>query len=84
MTVMGMPIRKAAGTTMLIIIPIALGGGIGYYHLGYLDKQLLLEVAGSLILGAYLGAKFTKRVPVRYLQAAVVLLPITGGAILLL
>jgi uncharacterized membrane protein YfcA len=84
MILLGLPIRQAAGTTMLVIIPIAIGGGAGYYHLGYLNMQLLAAVAGSMILGSYLGAKFTKRVPVRYLQTATVLFPIAGSAIMLL
>ncbi|WP_308638353.1 sulfite exporter TauE/SafE family protein [Paenibacillus silvisoli] len=83
MTVLGMPVRLAAGTTMLVIIPIALGGGMGYYQLGDVDGRLLLQVTASLMLGAYVGAKCTKRIPIPYLKTAIVLLPMTGGAILL-
>ncbi|RAP75834.1 sulfite exporter TauE/SafE family protein [Paenibacillus montanisoli] len=83
MSVLGMPVRLAAGTTMLVIIPIAIGGGMGYYQLGDVEGWLLLQVTASLMLGSYLGAKFTKRIPIPYLKTAIVMLPMTGGSILL-
>jgi uncharacterized membrane protein YfcA len=83
MAVLGMPVRIAAGTTMLVIIPIALGGGLGYYSLGHVDLGLLIQVSVSVMLGSYIGAKFTKRVPSPVLQTAMVVFPMIGGAILL-
>ncbi len=82
--VLGLSARLAAGTTMAIIVPIALGGGLGYYRTGHLDPWLLAAVAPSIMLGSYLGAKLTGRVPVRWLQRAIVAVPITGGLILLI
>jgi len=35
MMVLGLSIRQSAGTTMLVIIPIAVGGGMGYYQQGF-------------------------------------------------
>ncbi|WP_211093499.1 sulfite exporter TauE/SafE family protein [Cohnella fermenti] len=84
MAVLGLSIRQAAGTTMMVIIPIAIGGGAGYYQLGHLDVRLLLEVAGGVMLGSYIGAKFTRRVRTVVLQTAMVLLPMVGAAILML
>lgn len=84
MALLGMSVRRAAGTTMFIIIPIAWSGGMGFYQMGYLDLQLLAQVAVSIMLGSYLGAKFTKRVPSYYLKPAMVMVPIVGGSILLL
>jgi len=83
MTLLGMSVRQAAGTTMMIIIPIALSGGMSFYRLGHLDLPLLALVGASMMAGSYIGAKFTKRVAVRYLQAAVVMVPIIGGIIIL-
>jgi uncharacterized membrane protein YfcA len=83
MTLLGMSVRYAAGTTMLIIIPIACSGGIGFYRMGYFDVPLLAQVSFSIMLGSYIGAKFTKLVPAYYLKLAIVMVPIIGGCILL-
>ncbi len=80
---MGMSVRRSAGTTMLIILPIALSGGIGYYQFGYLDMTLLLQVVSGIMLGTYIGAKFTKRVPAVALKTAMVTMPMIGATILL-
>ncbi|MBD2864947.1 sulfite exporter TauE/SafE family protein [Paenibacillus oceani] len=84
MSLLGMPARLAAGTTMLVIVPIALGGGAGYYDLGYMDVPLTVQVTAGVMFGSYVGAKFTRRVRPLHLQTAMVIVPITGGAILLL
>lgn len=84
MAILGMSVRKSAGTTMLVIILIAIAGGTGYYHLGYLNLQLLAEVVFGTMLGSYIGAKFTKRVPARILKTAMVLFPMIGGSLLLI
>jgi len=77
-----MTIYQSAGTTMLVILPIALLGGLGYMIGGYLDITLLLKVTIGLMTGAYMGAKFTKRLPPAVLKTAMVLVPILGGLML--
>ena len=77
-----MTIYQSAGTTMLVILPIALLGGLGYMVGGYLDVPLLLKVTIGLMTGAYIGAKFTKRLPPAVLKTAMVLVPILGGLML--
>ncbi len=84
MLLLGMSMRYAAGTTMLVIMPIALAGGAGYFTIGYLDVHLLVAVVIGTMTGAYIGAKFTKRVPQIWLKTCMVLTPMIGGAILLL
>lgn len=84
MAILGMPIQQSAGTTMLVILPIAIAGGTGYYQLGFLDLQLLLQVVSGTMVGSYIGAKFTKRVPLPYLKTSMVLFPIVGAAILIM
>ncbi|OIB00542.1 hypothetical protein AK95_25540 [Paenibacillus sp. LC231] len=84
MLILGMSMRVAAGTTMLVIMPIALAGGAGYFSIGYLDVQLLAAVVIGTMSGSYVGAKFTKRVPVVWLKTCMVLTPMMGAAILLL
>ncbi|WP_416829061.1 sulfite exporter TauE/SafE family protein [Ectobacillus polymachus] len=84
MAILGMSVRKSAGTTMLVIILIAIAGGTGYYHLGYLNLQLLSEVVIGTMLGSYIGAKFTKRAPAAFLKTSMVLFPMMGGTLLLI
>ncbi|MEC0310901.1 sulfite exporter TauE/SafE family protein [Paenibacillus lautus] len=84
MLLLGMPMRYAAGTTMLVIIPTALAGGAGYFKIGYLDVHLLIAVVIGTMSGSYVGAKFTKRVPVAWLKTCMVITPMIGAAILLL
>ncbi|MFO2548325.1 sulfite exporter TauE/SafE family protein [Alicyclobacillus cycloheptanicus] len=79
----GMSIRHAAGTTMLVILPIALLGGIGYLWNGYVNLTLLAEVVIGTMIGSYIGAKFTKRLPPLLLKIAMVTVPTIGGLLLL-
>jgi len=83
LSLFGMSIYKSAGTTMLVILPIALLGGIGYMFAGHLDISLLLQVTTGLMCGAYLGAKFTKRLPPIILKTASVVIPFLGGLLLI-
>ncbi|CAI6045940.1 hypothetical protein PAECIP112173_01197 [Paenibacillus sp. JJ-100] len=82
MLLLNMPMLYAAGTTMLVIIPIALAGGAGYMKIGYLDVQLLLLVVIGTMSGSYVGAKFTKRVPAFWLKVSMVITPMIGATIL--
>jgi uncharacterized membrane protein YfcA len=77
-------IHQSAGTTMLIILPIAFLGGMGYLTVGHLDMGLLLKVTAGLMTGAYVGAKFTKTLPPIALKTAMVAVPIFGGLMLIL
>ena len=82
LTFFGLSIQQSAGTTMLVILPIALMGGFGYFTLGFLDVKLFLEVVGGTIIGSYIGAKFTTRLPLLILKIAMVSVPAIGGLIL--
>ena len=84
MVVMGLSVQKSVGTTMLVILPIAMAGGIGYYFEGYLNVLLLIQVLAGTMIGSYMGAKFTNKVPLPILKSAMVLTPIMAGAILLI
>lgn len=83
LTVFNMPVHQAAGTTMLISLPIALFGGIGYLISGYLDFNLLAKVVAGLMTGTYIGAKFTKRLAPVILKTTMVTIPVIGGLLLL-
>ncbi|MCL5065494.1 MAG: sulfite exporter TauE/SafE family protein [Firmicutes bacterium] len=81
---LGVPLALVPGTTMLVIMPTALAGAVGYYHAGDLDLRLLAEVVTGTVLGTFLGAGFTRRLPQGILKTAMILIPIIGGTILLL
>jgi uncharacterized protein len=84
LVVMGLTIRESVGTTMLVILPIALAGGVGYYFQGFLDFTLLAEVVAGTMIGSYVGAKFTALAPQPVLKSAMVITPIVAGAIMML
>jgi uncharacterized membrane protein YfcA len=83
MVLLGLPVRQAAGTTMMVIIPIAIGGGIGSFQQGYLDIRLLLEVVAGTMAGSYIGAKFTNRAPVQLLKSSMIAVPIVASFLLI-
>lgn len=82
--IMGLPLTISVGTTMLVILPIALAGGAGYYSQGYLDFTLLAEVVAGTMLGSYFGAKFTRVAPQFVLKSAMVLTPVIAGVVMAL
>ncbi|MED3563832.1 sulfite exporter TauE/SafE family protein [Bacillus xiapuensis] len=84
LVIMGLSLKQSVGTTMLVILPIALAGGVGYYFQGFLNFGLLLEVVAGTMIGSYAGAKFTGLAPQPVLKSAMVLTPIVAGAILLI
>jgi uncharacterized membrane protein YfcA len=73
---------QVAGTTMLVTLPIALFGGLGYLTAGYLDMDLFVKVIIGLMTGTYIGAKFTRRLPPAVLKTAMVVIPVVGGLLL--
>ncbi|MED1055898.1 sulfite exporter TauE/SafE family protein [Bacillus mycoides] len=83
MVLLGLTIRQSVGTTMLVILPIAIGGGFGYSLEGYLDYVLLVQVLIGTMLGAYIGAKFTNYAPRMLLRFSMIMTPILAGCMLL-
>jgi uncharacterized protein len=84
MIVLGLSVQESVGTTMLVILPIAIAGGTGYYFEGYFNVLLLIQVLAGTMIGSFIGAKFTNNVPLSILKSAMVLTPIMAGAILLI
>ncbi len=84
MLALGLPVQVSVGTTMLVILPIAIAGGAGYYFEGYFNALLLFQVLAGTMIGSYIGAKFTNSVPLPILKSAMVLTPILAGVILLI
>jgi hypothetical protein len=73
---------QAAGTSMLVILPVAIFGSLGFYQKGYIDFSLLLEVVIGTFSGSYIGAKFTKRSPRWLLRYAMIFIPISAATLL--
>lgn len=84
MVLLGLTIQQSVGTTMLVILPIAVGGGLGYSSEGYLDYILLSQVLIGTMLGAYIGAKFTNYAPRTLLRFSMIMTPILAGCMLLM
>jgi len=84
MIVLGLSVQESVGTTMLVILPVAIAGGTGYYFEGYFNVLLLIQVLAGTMIGSYIGAKYTNNVPLPILKSAMVLTPIVAGAILLI
>jgi len=74
---------ETVGTTMLVILPIAVLGGFGYMTSGYLDFSLFIKVVLGLVLGAYIGAKFTRHMYPIVLKTMMVAIPIIGAVLLI-
>lgn len=51
MIMLNLSIRHSVGTTMLVIIPLAVGGGIGYITEGFVDYVLLVKVLVGTMRG---------------------------------
>ncbi|KXZ23881.1 hypothetical protein AXI59_07795 [Bacillus nakamurai] len=83
MILLNLSIRQSVGTTMLVIIPLAIGGGLGYISEGFVDYLLLVKVLIGTMCGAYVGAKFTNLVPKFILKSAIFLTPAIAGLMLL-
>lgn len=83
LTFLGLTIRQSVGTTMLVILLIAIGGGVGYNSTGYLDLLLLVKILIGTMIGAYIGAKFTNFAPKYVLKFAMVGTPALAGFIML-
>ncbi|MGE8204977.1 sulfite exporter TauE/SafE family protein [Heyndrickxia sp. NPDC080065] len=84
LTFLGLSLRQSVGTTMLAIVPIAVGGGVGFSSEGFLDVVLLLQVLVGTMLGAYFGAKFTNLVPKAILKTAMIMTPALSALLLIL
>lgn len=79
----GLSLQEAAGTGMLVTVPIALMGGVGYLLSGHLDLHLLAQVVSGLVTGTYIGAKFTRRLSPAILRATLIIMPVTGALLLI-
>ena len=79
----GISLYNAIGTTMLVILPISLSGGLGYLVNGHLDFYILGQTLCGLTIGAYFGAKLTRLASRNVLRYIILSMPTIGGLLLL-
>ncbi len=72
----------AIGTTMMIILPISFSGGLSHFVSGNLDSIIFIQTLGGLVIGAFVGARFTRLLPKDILKYIIVMLPTLGGLLL--
>lgn len=80
----GVELYIAVGTTMMIILPISISGGLGYLVSGHLDLYVFFQTFVGLTAGTYIGAKFTRLIPASILRYIMVSMPISGAVMLIL
>ncbi|WP_438824042.1 sulfite exporter TauE/SafE family protein [Bacillus sp. JJ1773] len=84
MIFLGLSVRHSVGTTMLVMLPIAIGGSLGFSTGGYVDVILLIQILVGSMTGAYIGAKFTNFAPKSVLKISMISTPAVAGLLLLL
>lgn len=82
--IFGVPLIKAIGTCMMVILPISIAGGLGYLLHGQLDFSIFWQTLIGQFIGAYIGAKLTHLAPLPLLKFCIVAMSTTGGVVLLL
>jgi len=57
---LGMPVKKAIGTSLVTVAVLAIPGTITHYFLGHIDPWLAVLLAVGVVPGAMLGARLTR------------------------
>ena len=65
---LGVPIKTAIGTSLMVIVPTAITGSLKHYSQGNVDWKLALTLIPTAIIGSYIGAKLTKDIPAENLK----------------
>lgn len=68
LSIIGLPMKKASGTSLVAIILLAIPGVVEHGILGNIDYTMGLAVAVGTIPGAFFGARMVSRVPERTLR----------------
>ena len=79
----GISLYHAIGTTMMIILPIAISGGLSYLVNGMMDPVVFIQTLAGLTIGSFIGAKFTHLIPKDILRCLMISMPLIGGVLLL-
>jgi len=78
-----LPLRQTVGTTMLALVFISAAGGTAMARHGDVSLPHLIGLTIGLGIGAFVGARYTRRAPRSFLRAAVILVPLVAGGMLL-
>ena len=73
----------AEGTSLLVIVPTAIGGVIAHHKRGYIDPRKALNLAATGVFGAVIGSKIALSLPPERLETAFGVFTIIVGAKLL-
>ncbi len=83
LVILRLPLRKTIGTTMMALIFISLSGSLEMARHGQVSVPHLVGATLGMTAGSYVGAKLTRRAPLRVLRAAIVLTPFIAGTVLI-
>lgn len=67
-------IHVAIGTSMMIIVPIAISGALRHYTLHNVDMNIVIFAGFGGIIGAVLGASLIMNVPAIYVKRTLALI----------
>jgi hypothetical protein len=56
---LGLPVKTAIGTSLMVIIPVAVSGSYKHFVQGNLDWRTAVSIAPMAIVGGYTGAWLT-------------------------
>jgi hypothetical protein len=76
--------HQAHGTSLAVVLFIALPAAITYALFGHMDWVLVLELAAGSLVGVILGAKLMMRVPARELRRLFATFVIATGIIMVI
>jgi uncharacterized membrane protein YfcA len=76
---LGMPVKRAIGTSLVTVAVLAIPGTIAHSMLGHIDWPLALMLALGVVPGAVIGARLTERASDRVVRLAfAILLAVVG------
>lgn len=58
-----LPTVKIVGTDLAHAIPLTAVAGLGHWHMGHVDGELLLSLLAGSLPGIYLGSQLSARIP---------------------
>lgn len=67
-TLLGLPQRRAQGTSLAVILPTAIVGLLTYAHARPIDVRLAVPTAIGAVLFAFISASLVHRVPAYHLK----------------
>jgi uncharacterized membrane protein YfcA len=80
----GLPMRTAVGTSLVVIAMNSFAGLIGHLHDGKMDATLILVFVIAGLAGTFAGARLAKRLPADRLRAAFAVFVIALAILLLI